>query len=82
MIAGTGTIDSEANVGAIGGVQEKIAAAERDRATVFLLPQANCRDAHTADAGIRLVPVSTLAEATDALTKLSDPAEADSVAGC
>ncbi|HQY98623.1 MAG TPA: PDZ domain-containing protein [Propionicimonas sp.] len=82
VIAGTGTVDSEGNVGAIGGVQEKIAAALKDHATVFVLPKANCSDASTTDASIRLVPVETLAEATDSLTKLADPAVAGSVVGC
>lgn len=42
----------------------------------------NCADAGTPDPSIRLLPVDTLAEATDSLAKLADPAEADSVAGC
>ncbi|MFZ0530312.1 MAG: PDZ domain-containing protein [Propionicimonas sp.] len=82
VIAGTGTVDSEGSVGAIGGVQEKIAAAVRDHASIFLLPQANCADVGTVDPSIRLVPVSSLAEATDAVAKLADPGEAVSVRGC
>ena len=82
VVAGTGTINSEGKVGAIGGVQEKVAAAVRDHATVFLLPKSNCRDIGSVDPSIRLVPVTTLAEAADALTKLTDPAQAASVAGC
>ena len=82
VIAGTGTVTSEGNVGAIGGVQEKIAAAVTDHATIFVLPRANCADAGTPDPSIRLLPVDTLAEATDSLAKLADPAEAGSVAGC
>ncbi|MDR1431979.1 MAG: PDZ domain-containing protein [Propionibacteriaceae bacterium] len=79
VVAGTGTIDSDGNVGAIGGVQEKIAAAERDQATIFLLPEANCVDAGK-QAGIRLVPVSSLREAITALETLKDPTK--EVKGC
>jgi PDZ domain-containing protein len=75
VIAGTGTIDDKGQVGAIGGVQEKIAAAIRDEATIFLLPEGNCADAG-AQPEIRLVPVTTLAEAIDSLAALQDPAKA------
>ena len=82
VIAGSGTVDSAGNVGAVGAVQEKIAGALRDEATVFILPRANCVDVGEAPAGIRLVPVETLAEATQALQDLTDPKAAASVAGC
>lgn len=82
VIAGSGTVDSTGNIGAVGAVQEKIAGAVRDQATVFILPRANCVDVGEPPAGIRLVPVETLAEATQALKDLTDPATAASVAGC
>ncbi|MCU1677393.1 MAG: hypothetical protein JWM93_2151, partial [Frankiales bacterium] len=41
-IAGTGTIDAEGAVGAIGGIQQKVYGARRDGATVFLVPHVNC----------------------------------------
>jgi PDZ domain-containing protein len=62
-VAGTGTIDIEGNVGPIGGVALKVAAAEEAGAEVFLLPQRNLAEARTAGADIRLVPVSTLDQA-------------------
>src|SRR5208283_4057824 len=40
-IAGTGTIDLDGNVGPIGGVQQKVVAAERAGAQYFLSPAAN-----------------------------------------
>lgn len=82
VVAGSGTVDSEGNVGAVGGVQEKIAAAVRDQATVFLLPEPNCSDVGQAPPGIRVVPVTSLAEATKALQQLADPKTAGSVAVC
>jgi PDZ domain-containing protein len=82
VIAGTGTIDANGTVGAIGGVQEKIAAAARDGATVFLLPKDNCPDVGQTPAGIRLVPVETINGAIQALDALAVPATAGTVAGC
>ncbi|MBU2072821.1 MAG: PDZ domain-containing protein, partial [Actinobacteria bacterium] len=50
-VAGTGTIDLDGNVGPIGGIQQKIAGAERDGAELFLVPAANCVDALGVDDG-------------------------------
>jgi PDZ domain-containing protein len=70
-VAGTGTITPDGTVGAVGGVSLKTRAARRDGATVFLVPKAECADAR-ADLpnGLRLVPVTTLKGAVDALTAL------------
>jgi PDZ domain-containing protein len=67
VIAGTGTIDLDGTVGAIGGVQTKIAAAKASGAKVFLVPQGNLAEARPAANGITLVPVSTLRAALDYL---------------
>jgi PDZ domain-containing protein len=70
-IAGTGSIDDEGNVGAIGGIQQKMLAARRDGATIFLVPEPNCAEAAAnAVPGLRLVKVSTLSGALDALQTL------------
>jgi PDZ domain-containing protein len=82
VVAGTGTVSANGTVGPIGGVAEKLAAASRDKATVFLLPQQNCADVAQVPAGIRLVPVSDMKGAITALQMLSDPAQAANVAGC
>ncbi|MDR1237726.1 MAG: PDZ domain-containing protein, partial [Propionibacteriaceae bacterium] len=79
VVAGTGTIASDGTVGAIGGVQEKIAAAQRDQATIFLLPEGNCADVGNPQ-GIRLVPVVSLQEAIAALETLKEPGK--EVKGC
>ncbi len=71
-VAGTGTMDENGNVGAIGGIRQKIAAAKADGATIFMVPEANCSEAVVgAPEGLRLVKVSTLTGALDAL-KLGD----------
>ncbi|MFJ5773632.1 S16 family serine protease [Streptomyces sp. NPDC093094] len=70
-IAGTGTIDAAGRVGAVGGVALKTQAARRDGATVFLVPKAECSDAKSElPKGLRLIPVTTLKGAVDALTAL------------
>lgn len=71
-VAGTGTIDAVGQVGAIGGIQQKIAGAREDGATVFLVPEANCEAALHADVeGIQLVRIDTLSEAIAALESLA-----------
>lgn len=82
VVAGTGSMSASGTVGPIGGVAEKLAAASRDKATVFLLPSQNCVDVTAVPPGIRLVPVSDLKGAVAALQMLSDPAQAANVAGC
>ncbi|MET9501019.1 S16 family serine protease [Streptomyces sp. NPDC006622] len=70
-VAGTGTIDADGKVGAVGGVALKTQAARRDGATVFLVPKAECSDARSQlPEGLRLVPVSTLKGAVSALIAL------------
>ncbi|MEU8589772.1 S16 family serine protease [Streptomyces sp. NPDC048664] len=71
VVAGTGTIDDAGRVGAVGGVSLKTRAARRDGATVFLVPKAECADAKAElPGGLRLVPVTTLKGAVDALKAL------------
>ena len=70
-IAVTGTIDADGNVGAIGGVIQKMAGARSAGATVFLVPKSNCAEALTAvPHGLRLVPITTLSSAVDVLKKI------------
>lgn len=72
-IAGTGTIDDEGDVGPIGGVPQKLIAAKRDGASVFLTPEGNCAEAaRNVPDGLKLVKVGTLADALAALQALRD----------
>lgn len=71
-IAVTGTIDADGNVGAIGGVIQKMAGARSAGATVFLVPKPNCAEALTAvPHGLRLVPITTLTSAVDVLKQIN-----------
>ena len=70
-VAGTGTIDLEGRVGPVGGVHQKLVAAKRAGATVFLVPAENCEEARqVAPDGMTLVRVATV---DDALRYLEQP---------
>lgn len=70
-IAGTGTITAGGKVGAVGGVPLKTQAAHRDGASAFLVPRKECTDARAElPKGMRLIPVTTLDGAVDALKAL------------
>ena len=80
FVAGTGEISADGSVGAIGGIQQKMAGARQAGATLFLTPAANCPDtAGAVPAGMRLVKVRNLAGAVSALHAL---AAARSVPSC
>ncbi|MGV9702810.1 S16 family serine protease [Streptomyces sp. NPDC003483] len=80
-VAGTGTIDADGKVGAVGGVGLKTQAARRDGATVFLVPKGECSEAKSElPKGLRLVAVTTLKGAVDALVSLEKGK--GSVPGC
>jgi PDZ domain-containing protein len=72
-VAGTGEIDAEGRVGAIGGIQQKVAGAAEAGASVFLVPARNCREATSAESAdqLRLVRVRRLSQAVDALEDLA-----------
>ena len=74
-VAGTGTIDPDGRVGSIGSIAEKVAAAEREQADVFLTPRDNAEAAARAARGLRVVPVGTFGEALSALEELGGRAE-------
>ncbi|MEU4210404.1 S16 family serine protease [Streptomyces sp. NPDC026206] len=70
-IAGTGTIEPDGKVGAVGGVSLKTQAARRDGATVFLVPKGECSEAQAElPEGLRLVPVVELKDAVGSLRAL------------
>jgi Lon-like protease len=73
VIAGTGEIDDDGNVGIIGGIQQKMRGAYAAGARVFLAPAGNCAEALKSPVeGLELVKVSTLQDALDALQDLRD----------
>lgn len=66
-LAGTGTITPDGDVQAIGGIQEKIAAAQRAGATAFFVPANNCRDLEGVRTSMTLIKVATLDDAIKAV---------------
>ena len=67
-IAGTGEIDLEGNIGPIGGITDKVGAAQSVDADILLVPQDNFSELRDVDTGdLELIPVSTLEEAVEAL---------------
>ncbi|TYP89958.1 YlbL family protein [Blastococcus xanthinilyticus] len=71
VIAGTGTIDLDGNVGPIGGIPLKMLAARDIGAELFLVPAGNCAEALAApDAGVPMAKVATLDDAVAALADL------------
>jgi len=72
FVAGSGTITGDGEVGSIGGITHKIAAAGDAGATVFLVPAENCDEAKAADVeGVDLLKAETLEQTIDSLRTLS-----------
>lgn len=71
VVAGTGTIQYDGTVGSIGGVRQKVVAAEAAGAEIMLVPAGNYQDALTAERDdLEIVPVATLEEAINYLEGL------------
>lgn len=74
-VAGTGTVDSEGNVGIIGGVKYKIMGADAGGADVFLVPAGeNYKEAlevkKEKNLDIEVIEVTTVKEAIEKLSKI------------
>lgn len=71
VVAATGTIDPQGNVGDVGGVAQKTVAVERAGASVFLVPPQEYAAAKSKDLpSLRVYPVATLAQALRVLQRL------------
>jgi PDZ domain-containing protein len=71
VIAGTGTIEYDGSVGSIGGIRQKVVAAEAAGASVILVPAGNYEEALTAERdSIDIVPIANLEEAIAYLENL------------
>jgi PDZ domain-containing protein len=71
VIAGTGTIQVDGSVGNIGGIRQKVVAAEAAGASYLLVPKGNYQSALTAERDdIEIVPVETIQDALDFLEGL------------
>lgn len=81
-IAGTGTIDPQGNVGPIGGIDQKVVAADKAGAEIFFAPNekgssdSNYRlaveTARDIDSKMKIVPVDLIDDAIKYLQKLPD----------
>ena len=82
-IAGTGTIDPDGTVGAIGGIRQKLYGARDDGATWFLAPQSNCNEVvgHI-PSGIRVVAVKTFDDAVTAVKAIASGSGTASLPTC
>ncbi|HKJ13153.1 MAG TPA: S16 family serine protease [Ornithinimicrobium sp.] len=64
--AGTGTISSDGEIGPIGGIQQKMIAADRAGADYFLAPSGNCGEvAGHVPEGLKVAGVATFDEARE-----------------
>ncbi|WP_173924419.1 PDZ domain-containing protein [Agromyces sp. Marseille-P2726] len=83
IIAGTGTIDSAGQVGAIGGIRQKLWGAEDVGAEWFLAPASNCDEVtgHVPD-GMRVFAVETLDQAREIVEAVGEGVDTERFAGC
>lgn len=74
-IVGTGTIDKDGIVGAIGGVKYKLKGAVKKKADIFLVPSDNYEEAmkekEKNNYDINIINVSSFDDALDSLSKLN-----------
>ncbi|HWD62229.1 MAG TPA: PDZ domain-containing protein [Humibacter sp.] len=82
-VAGTGTIDNEGNVGAIGGIRQKMYGARDAGATVFLAPASNCDEVtgHIPD-GLHVYAVKTLSDSIKVLDAVRTGSSTSGLATC
>lgn len=82
-VAGTGTITADGDVGAIGGIPQKVVGARNAGADVFLAPEANCAElSGRVPDGLTVYSVSTLKQARSVLTTLADDGDTSSLQRC
>jgi Lon-like protease len=83
FVAGTGTIDVDGKVGAIGSIPQKMIGARDAGARFFFTPAKNCAEAVGAvPDGLRLVKVSTLDGALAALDVIKSGKGLDALPAC
>lgn len=82
-IAGTGTIDSDGNVGAIGGIVQKLHGARDAGSTYFFAPDSNCDEVvGNIPSGLQVIRTSTLSEALAALDVIASGASTADLPSC
>jgi PDZ domain-containing protein len=82
-VAGTGTIDAAGDVGAIGGIRQKMYGAVDAGATYFLAPDSNCDEVvgHV-PSGLRVFSVKTLDDSLAALDAIRSGSALDKLPTC
>jgi PDZ domain-containing protein len=82
-VAGTGTIDAAGDVGAIGGIRQKMYGARAAGATWFLAPYSNCNEVtgHV-PTGLTVFAVKTLDDSLAALKAISTKADTSGLLRC
>ena len=82
-VAGTGTIDAAGDVGAIGGIRQKMYGARDAGAAWFLAPASNCDEVvgHVPD-GITVFAVATLGDSMTALRAIADGGDTSALPTC
>lgn len=83
IIAGTGTITSDGQVGPIGGIREKLYSAVRAGASWFLAPAANCNEVvgHV-PTGLTVIKVENLGQAVKAVKQVASTKSASGLPTC
>lgn len=74
-VAGTGTISPTGSIGPIGGIAEKIIAAHRAGATIFMSPISNCQELLRIPKSMRVIAVTNLGEAIAQLRLIQGSSE-------
>ena len=77
FVAGTGTIGVDGTVGPVSGAAEKVVAAERGGAEIFLVPRENYADALLWRTSVTVVPVDHFEDAVSYLCQLAPAPGAD-----
>ncbi|GHT83132.1 Lon protease [Actinomycetota bacterium] len=70
IIAATGTIDTEGNIGPIGGAKEKMKSAHEKGARIMLVPSKNYDELVDIPADLKVYKVNTLEDALEVLTSV------------
>lgn len=82
-VSGTGTLTDTGEVGAIGGLAQKMWAADRAGSELFLMPVDNCADLpDRRPSGLRIAPVESLGEAVEAIAALTAGEEPAGIERC
>ena len=74
-VAGTGTISATGVIGPIGGIAEKLIAADRAGATIFMSPIRNCKELTRIPQGMRVIAVTNLGDAIAQLRLIQGSSE-------